>query len=146
MRKLAPYAGGMEAVVTSGKGGIAQVAAYEAIESVLNVGYQNTLAIRFAGKGDPVEMIRSGRRQIAEALGQVEVDEELEEMLQALEAEAIAEAAQNGGETPAESKPAPAAELDPLARALSEALGADDSSDESADAPKEPIDESKDDD
>ena len=142
MRKLAPYAGGMEAVVTSGKGGIAQVAAYEAIESVLNVGYQNTLAIRFAGKGDPIEMIRSGRRQIAEALGQVEVDEELEEMLQALEAEAIAEAAQNGGEAPAESKPQPAAEMDPLARALSEALGADDSSDD----PKEPSDESKDDD
>ena len=138
MRKLAPYAGGMEAVVTGAKGGIAEVAAYEAIESVLNVGYQNTLAIRFSGKGDPIEMIRSGRRQIAEALGQVEVDEELEEMLQALEAEAIAEAAQNGGETPTEAKPAPAAELDPLAQALSEALGSDDS--------KESIDESKDDD
>jgi hypothetical protein len=139
MRKLAPYAGGMEAVVTSGKSGVAKVAAYEAIESVLNVGYQNTLAIRFAGKGDPIEMIRSGRRQIAEALGQVEVDEELEEMLQALEAEALAEAAQKGGETPAEATPAPAAELDPLAKALSEALGADDS--------KKPIiDESKDDD
>ncbi len=138
MRKLAPYAGGMEAVVTSGKGGIARVAAYEAIESVLNVGYQNTLAIRFTGKGDPIEMIRSGRRQIAEALGQVEVDEELEEMLQALEAEAIAEAAQNGGEGASEAKPSPAAEVDPLAQALSEALGADDS--------KEPVDESKDDD
>ena len=138
MRKLAPYAGGMEAVVTSGKGGIAKVAAYEAIESVLNVGYQNTLAIRFVGKGDPIEMIRSGRRQIAEALGQIEVDEELEEMLQALEAEAIAEAAQNAGETSAETKSQSGGPLDPLAQALSEALGAEDS--------KEPNDESKDDD
>lgn len=92
LRKLAPYAGGIEVTVRSAKGGKTTIDALDAVESILNVGYLNTIAIRFEGKGDPVETIRSARQQLAESLGQVD-DEDLKEMIDRLEVEADAEAA-----------------------------------------------------
>lgn len=98
LRKLAPYAGGIEATVRMGKGGAVNVDAIEAVESILSVGYLNTMAIRFEGKGDPVQAVTSARRQLAETLGQLD-EEDLEEVLEALEQAANAEALAGEGGT-----------------------------------------------
>ena len=87
LRKLAPYAGGIEATVIEGK---ATITVADAIDSILSVGYLNTLAINFEGAGDPVEAVRTARRALAEALGQIDLDE-LEELLEAEFAENPAE-------------------------------------------------------
>ena len=84
MRKLAPYAGGIEITARSKKGGEATLDAYEAVESVLSVGYQNTIALGFEGRGNPVVTLRAGRRLLAEALGQLD-EEDLEALLDSLE-------------------------------------------------------------
>ena len=83
MRKLAPYAGGIEITARAKKGGEATLDAYEAVESVLSVGYQNTIALGFEGKGDPVTTLRAGRRLLAESLGQLDEDE-LEALLDSI--------------------------------------------------------------
>ena len=83
LRKLAPYAGGLEITTRSMKGGEASIDAYEAMESVLGVGYQNTVALSFQGKGDPVTTLRAARRKVAESLGQLD-EEDLEELLDSL--------------------------------------------------------------
>jgi hypothetical protein len=77
--------------VQSAKGGKVKMDAPDAVESILSVGYLNTMAIRFDGKGNPIEAIRAARKKLAESLGQID-DEELEEMLNKLEEEADAEA------------------------------------------------------
>lgn len=78
LRKLAPYAGGIEATVSKGKSSL-EVGA--AIDSILSVGYLNTLAINFEGSGDPVKAVRAARKALADALGQLDEDE-LEELLE----------------------------------------------------------------
>ncbi|MDG2031812.1 MAG: hypothetical protein P8J45_12480 [Phycisphaerales bacterium] len=78
LRKLAPYAGGIEATITGRKKGLALD---EAIDSILSVGYLNTLAINFQGSKNPVDGIRTARRSLAEALGQLE-EEDLEALLE----------------------------------------------------------------
>ena len=83
LRKLAPYAGGLEITARSKKGADATIDAYEAVESVLGVGYQNTIALSFEGKGDPVNTLRAARRKVAEALGQLD-EEDLEGLLDSL--------------------------------------------------------------
>ncbi|MEE2681622.1 MAG: TIM barrel protein [Planctomycetota bacterium] len=83
LRKLAPYAGGLEISARAKRGGEAVIDGYEAVESVLGVGYQNTIALSFEGKGDPVTTLRAARRKVAEALGQLDEDD-LEELLDSL--------------------------------------------------------------
>ena len=108
MRKLAPYAGGLEICARSKKGGDATIDGYEAVESVLGVGYQNTIALSFEGKGDPVTTLRAARRKVAEALGQLDEDD-LEELLDSLAEELDldgAESSEEGAsdETPSDDK------------------------------------------
>ena len=79
LRKLAPYAGGLEATITGKKKGLVIA---EAVDSILSVGYLNTLSINYVGKKDPLEAIRVARRSLAEALGQID-EEELEALLEA---------------------------------------------------------------
>ena len=108
LRKLAPYAGGIEITARSKKGGEATIDAYEAIESVLGVGYQNTIALGFEGRGNAVTTLQAGRRLLAEALGQLD-EEDLEELLDSL-AEGIDLGAEaTSGEQPAEGADEPAA-------------------------------------
>ena len=79
LRKLAPYAGGLEATVTGRKKGLDLG---DAVDSILSVGYLNTLSINYVGKRNPLDAIRKARRSLAEALGQLD-DEELEALLEA---------------------------------------------------------------
>jgi hypothetical protein len=105
LRKLAPYAGGLEITARSKKGGDATIDAYEAVESVLGVGYQNTIALAFEGKGDAVTTLRAARRKVAEALGQLE-EEDLEELLDSLtEAIDVGDAVGEGSEATQEGAP-----------------------------------------
>ena len=98
LRKLAPYAGGIEITARSKKGGEATIDAYEAVESVLGVGYQNTIALGFEGRGNPVTTLSAGRRLLAEALGQLD-EEDLEELL-----DSLADGIDLGAETPADEQ------------------------------------------
>jgi hypothetical protein len=96
LRKLAPYAGGIEATITGRK---KSIALDEAIDSILSVGYLNTLAINFQGSKKPVEGIRTARRALAEALGQLD-DEDLEALLE----EEFPEVVESGTEDQSDDK------------------------------------------
>ena len=104
MRKLAPYAGGIEITARSKKGGEATLDAYEAVESVLSVGYQNTVALGFEGRGNAVATLRAGRRLLAEALGQLDEDD-LEALLDSLEEGLDLGDAPTESDAPADSVP-----------------------------------------
>jgi sugar phosphate isomerase/epimerase len=79
LRKLAPYAGGIEATISTGKKG---VDIGEAIDSILSVGYLNTLSINLqTTRKRPMDGIRAARRSLAEALGQLD-EEDLEALLE----------------------------------------------------------------
>lgn len=77
LRKLAPYAGGIEATITARKKGLA---IDDAIDAILSVGYLNTLSINYQGRKNAIEGIRAARRSLAEALGQLD-EEDLEALL-----------------------------------------------------------------
>ena len=104
MRKLAPYAGGIELTARSKTGGEATLDAYEAVASVLSVGYQNTVALGFEGRGNAVATLRAGRRLLAEALGQLDEDD-LEALLDSLEEGLDLGDAPTESDAPADSVP-----------------------------------------
>ena len=78
LRKLAPYAGGIEATISGGK---KSIDLEHAIDSILSVGYLNTLSINYMPKRKPMDGIRASRRSLAEALGQLD-EEDLEALLE----------------------------------------------------------------
>lgn len=57
LRKLAPYAGGIVADFPGGRGK-KKIDLIEGLQAVLEVGYSNTIAINYTGKGDALKEIR----------------------------------------------------------------------------------------
>ncbi len=57
LRKLAPYAGGIVADFPSARGK-KKVDVIEGLQTVLEVGYSNTIAVNYTGKGDVLKEIR----------------------------------------------------------------------------------------
>lgn len=72
LRKLAPYAGAIHATVEGfdpdGRHEGCDLAA--CVQAIRSVGYQNTLAIEFVGKGDPVASILKAREILTKAIDQ----------------------------------------------------------------------------
>lgn len=70
LRKLAPYAGSIHATVN----GFTKAGKHEqfdltaGVEAIRSVGFVNTLAIDFQGKGDPVEAVKKARELLQEAI------------------------------------------------------------------------------
>jgi hypothetical protein len=75
LRRLAPYAGAIMATVGGGKKktDLAPYSLAEGLESVLAVGYQNTICLNFEGSGDAAKAIAKARDALVAAL---EVDVE----------------------------------------------------------------------
>ncbi len=57
LRKLAPYAGGIVADFPSGRGK-KKIDLIEGLQAVLEVGYSNTIAVNYTGKGNVLKEIR----------------------------------------------------------------------------------------
>jgi hypothetical protein len=57
LRKLAPYAGGIVADFPNGRGK-KKIDLIEGLQAVLEVGYSNTIAINYKGKGNAIKEIK----------------------------------------------------------------------------------------
>lgn len=81
LRKLAPYAGAIHATIEGFKADGSHLGSDLAacVEAIRSVGYQNTLAIEYVGKGDAVEGIIKARDILALAISGEEQDASVDE-------------------------------------------------------------------
>lgn len=78
LRKLAPYAGAVRATIEKfdRKGKHVGYDLAECVRAIRSVGFANTLAIDYAGNGDPLAVIQQARDALTEA---IEEEQEVEE-------------------------------------------------------------------